>query len=98
MPLRSKARLRLQARSPGAACAEQLVGDGCRAGEATARSADASREEAWAAASSPRMSPSPHSTSTTVLENEAEASGAYLAHSLMTKNVPTTVTNRSTER
>ncbi len=38
------------------------------------------------------MSPDPHSASTSVFENEAEASGAYLAHSAIAKNVPTAVT------
>ncbi len=44
--------------------------------------------------SEPPASPNPHSASTNVLESDAEASGAYLAHNATAKNVPTAVTVR----
>ena len=57
--------------------------------------------EVWGlgpAASEPRMSPTPHSTSTNALENRAEAWGAYLAQSAIAKNLPSAVTDRSSAR
>ena len=85
-------------RAPGSPCAGWRLRRATQDRGARRRRRLTSRHVWRTAATRPRISPTPPSTSTTVLENPTEAGGAYSAQSAIAKNVPRAVTERSSTR